>query len=101
MYSRVRSGERQDQLEKAEIRSNRVLRCSCLGSRLLTSRVEGCSDKDVGIHDVLRELRIRAFLVGSDDELNVVLLAVVWQTERILSLRTQSVHHNPGESMQR
>ena len=49
-------------------------------------RVEGGRDQDVCVDDVLGKVRIRSLLVRRDNELDVVLLAVVGQTEGVLNL---------------
>ena len=50
------------------------------------SRVEGGRDQDIRVDDVLGKVRIRSLLVRRDNELDVVLLAVVGQTEGVLNL---------------
>lgn len=50
-------------------------------------RVEGGRDQDVCVDDVLGKVRIRSLLVRRDDELDVVLFAVVGQAESVLNLR--------------
>lgn len=51
------------------------------------SRVEGSRDQDIRVDDVLGKVRIRSLLVRRNDELDVVLLAVVGQTEGVFNLR--------------
>jgi hypothetical protein len=48
------------------------------------SRVEGGRDQDIRVDDVLG--KVRSLLVRRDNELDVVLLAVVGQTEGVLNL---------------
>lgn len=50
------------------------------------ARVERGGDEDFGIDNVLRELGVRALLVRGDDELDVVLLAVVGEAQGVLGL---------------
>lgn len=50
------------------------------------ARVERGRDEDFGIDNVLRELGVRALLVRGDDELDVVLLAVVREAQGVLGL---------------